>query len=706
MSEVFIALDAAFVATMTAAAAAIPLAAVVLLIDAAVGRRMAPTLRHAMWLVVVIRLLIPYAPASPVAISQLWGLVIPSQEVGAQEFLGPLSIQGYATDHVAGEEVFSARYDSARPQSVTTPSDATRPTDDPVAMVVWLIWAAGVFVVLMRAVVTTTRFAGRLRRCEPIATGPLAATLDEVCRAIGVKSPALKIVPSLGSPALFGWWRPTICLPEESVNYTGSELRAVLKHELAHLRRGDALTCWLLTVVGAVHWFNPVAWLATGRVAGCAELACDEAACDAGHDERRAYAELLLRIAASRRPAPLGLVGLWFSRPSRRMSKRIAAIAHSATRPRWMSPVALALVLSLAIGGWTDATSAKAVRETPATLPGLLAIDPHSPGLIPLYTGPIAAQPSNDGPKEVRTYDVSAALEQMRKMKPSANASEWLKLYPWGMSGEKKLDLQVDGEEWSLQLTPSQHKSFAQLLDAFSKSGPWQVFVETRVIRAPGFEVLGDVDWDTAIRYPSANEVTNPVSASPLRSDSDAQHFSSQTTSRQFAPYLATVLPKAEAMRLFAELLPLTEVKRQQAPKVTVFNGNQAALQDASVSPFVVGVDLIKGKYGTAVQPRIARLPKGLYIGVRPVVVDETAVDLACQLTVTEIAGTKNIKLPMKDRDVTVQAPEAKSRTIHAHSRLAPGDVLLVAPTLEVGKDGVVLYAISAEWMSDIGNAP
>ena len=78
---------------------------------------------------------------------------------------------------------------------------------------------------------------------------------------------------------------------------------AVLEHELGHIRRFDNLTQRLALAVCAIHWFNPLFWLAARRMEAEAEVAADDFAILRGM-KASSYAAELLGIAA-----PLRLSG-------------------------------------------------------------------------------------------------------------------------------------------------------------------------------------------------------------------------------------------------------------------------------------------------------------------------------------------------------------------------------------------------------------
>ena len=121
--------------------------------------------------------------------------------------------------------------------------------------------------------------------------------LEELRLAMGVRQTvSLRVTTSRGSPATVGWWRPTILLPASWTQWNTQEQRAVLAHELAHVRNSD-YPLWLqVQLAAAVHAYHPlVRWL-VHRLQGELELAADRlAAPQAGGDAD--YMRSLCRLA-------------------------------------------------------------------------------------------------------------------------------------------------------------------------------------------------------------------------------------------------------------------------------------------------------------------------------------------------------------------------------------------------------------------------
>lgn len=107
---------------------------------------------------------------------------------------------------------------------------------------------------------------------------------------------------AIRSPFILGFWRPLVYLP---LGLAGDRLGYVLAHENVHLRRRDYLVKPFAFLLLAVHWFNPLCWLAFFLMNRDMEMSCDESVLAQGGAGARDYSLSLLSFALPRRfPAP------------------------------------------------------------------------------------------------------------------------------------------------------------------------------------------------------------------------------------------------------------------------------------------------------------------------------------------------------------------------------------------------------------------
>lgn len=198
-----------------------------------------------------------------------------------------------------------------------------------------LLWLGGSLLFGARLVAGRLSLC-RLRRSALAVEDPAAlALLREATQEAGCRRP-LELLASgrVAAPVAFGILSPVVLLPAGWRSWPASRLRIALLHEVWHIRRRDAATQLLAELVRAVHWFDPLAWLAARSLARERESACDDAVLRSGV-KPGAYAEAILAVAreASCDPAPAG--ALAFARlgsTARDLERRLRAILDSRAR--------------------------------------------------------------------------------------------------------------------------------------------------------------------------------------------------------------------------------------------------------------------------------------------------------------------------------------------------------------------------------------
>lgn len=326
--------------------------------------------RHAFWWLLVLRLLLPVSFTTPVSIfnltqfdrEQLPPITTPAQPKQAT----PISHADSSTAPLANEAPAQTEFATA-PASTATEQTASIPrtvaldppitTGNPVVatansnanqlvQIAGGIWLTGVVILLSVVAFQTFRFIRRLKRSRKFRPVGLVELLEQARRRMEVCRPVeLLETSAVNSPVIHGFFKPRILLPlgfEE--RFSREELTCVLFHELAHVKRRDLWSNWMITLLQLVHWFNPLVWLAFARMRSDRELACDELALQlAGEDSAPVYGRTIIKIleSFSRPSAMSGVVGILEDK--KQMKRRIQMIAEYNPPGRWSALAVVAL---------------------------------------------------------------------------------------------------------------------------------------------------------------------------------------------------------------------------------------------------------------------------------------------------------------------------------------------------------------------------
>jgi uncharacterized protein (TIGR03435 family) len=170
--------------------------------------------------------------------------------------------------------------------------------------------------------------------------------------------------PRLLEPGVFGIVRPVLLLPENiSDRLSESQLRAIVAHEMCHVRRGDNLTAAIHMVVAAAFWFHPAVWWIRTRLLEERERACDEAVLQSGSTPQL-YAESILDVCKFYVESPLacmsGVTGSDLKRRIMRIMTKQVVRKLDFTRKLLLSMAAIAAIAAPIFFGLVHITQVNA----------------------------------------------------------------------------------------------------------------------------------------------------------------------------------------------------------------------------------------------------------------------------------------------------------------------------------------------------------
>ena len=286
-------------------------------------------IRHALWVAASLKFLVPFA------LLMRLGSALPGLTPVVAETVPPaIAMAGgfsSAVDRLA--EPFTS--------DVFAPALAvsTEPAPAWAAIAASAAWACGFVAVVLMRFRGWSRVRAAVRASVPTSLlGPAPSLLGLPVRAS----------PGLIEPGVVGVWRPLLLVPAGIERcLTPAQLRAVLEHELCHVRRRDNLTSAIQMMVEAVFWFHPLVWWVGARMLDERERACDEQVLRVC-GEPETYAESILNVCKLYVESPVACVsGVTGSD----LKKRVAAIVvNRAGRPlTFVRKAGLALAAALAI---------------------------------------------------------------------------------------------------------------------------------------------------------------------------------------------------------------------------------------------------------------------------------------------------------------------------------------------------------------------
>jgi beta-lactamase regulating signal transducer with metallopeptidase domain len=369
-----------------------------------------PAVRHALWLVVLIKLIAPPLVSWPWTISELWQPVSQLLRTEASTHAeAEISSELHAYDDQAiGDEktviliipaeqtppaVFEPSapgmdFQNPAPESLANPVEAPTELPGPPkssvdAIAAWAVrfywW--GVLGMMLWMLVRVTYFGTRLRMAQP-PLAHLVRLVDELASVLDVRPPIILVLSGIRSPFICGLVHTRLVWPQALIDHLSEvQLRGVLLHELAHVRRRDHWIGWLQVVGACLCWWNPLFWFVSRQVRENAELACDAWVVQTLPEGRRAFADALIQVAqvvsCFGTPAPAMSLG---ARRRREFERRLTMImsAGGPCRVSLRYLLLVGLVALAAIPGWSLGQQQLAPPATgqPVATPPPVALTP------------------------------------------------------------------------------------------------------------------------------------------------------------------------------------------------------------------------------------------------------------------------------------------------------------------------------------------
>lgn len=358
------ALEAAFAVTL--------LIVLVLAVRKPVARHFGAGTAYALWLLPIARLVLPPLPHDMQTSLFSWFRLPAASPSGAVAETASTVHETVTTTAANAAPIIPAdAVAAAQPAITEAPAALALPvqphglieTQDLLAyagLIGLAVWIAGVVFLLARSLHTHMQFMSVVEREGQPVTGELEALSIEVAREAGLKRMPRVFTSLISSgPFVTGLFRPSVVLPAWfAEDYSRTEARAAIAHELTHVKRGDLWALQASEIFVALMWFNPLAYIARQAFRTDQEAACDADVLRRGHASPHAYGSTLVKAVRMQMPARIALTT---SLPlTHALKERLKLMSYPApdSRRRWIGFGAAILFGATALVGTASVAAA------------------------------------------------------------------------------------------------------------------------------------------------------------------------------------------------------------------------------------------------------------------------------------------------------------------------------------------------------------
>jgi beta-lactamase regulating signal transducer with metallopeptidase domain len=287
-----------------------------------------------------------------------------------------------------------------------------------------LAWLFLALVMLSRLAIANVRVASWQRESQPVEDGRWLTLVRRLTREYGIERPVVLLENGQTDvPVTWGIVYPVILLPATAAEWDEEQRVAVLTHELAHVKRFDALSQLLAQLALALLWFHPLVWMAVRRMRQEREHACDDFVLATGARASR-YADDLLALARRlTRPTAPAAAALAMARRSELEGRLLAILDPAMKRTAVRRARVAALTFAVLLLATPLAAFRPAARVTTqpreVTPPGAAPITRMTSTDAPVANEMVAPTRQNSAAPQPRESQLDQLMQRVGALSPS-----------------------------------------------------------------------------------------------------------------------------------------------------------------------------------------------------------------------------------------------------------------------------------------------
>lgn len=323
----------------------------ILVMNPILRERFSKAWQYYIWIVVLIRLLVPFSPEfgivdnlfRPLSAENSSALLPPAESVDLHTETGnPENMQGDTKGNAQSTDPDEKNHTIIESKENAIYSDGWK--------IGGYLWLAGMILLFFGKQAGYGHFLRLMHRSsEPVADKRILQIYKEAAKELEIqKVPKLKYSTRIASPMLTGLIKPAIYLTDTTIQWDDKSLHYVLLHELVHYKRHDLWYKWCSDLVLCIHWFNPMIYIMNRHMNAQCEISCDEAvARDLNTEEKLAYGNVLLNAVSENMKSHRPMLSSALYEDKKSMKERIKAIIMSKRKSK--KSVLLSAVITLTL---------------------------------------------------------------------------------------------------------------------------------------------------------------------------------------------------------------------------------------------------------------------------------------------------------------------------------------------------------------------
>lgn len=235
------------------------------------------TFKYYIWLILIIKLIIPFGPQNPLNISDLY------KDFYVQSTTNKIT-QNTQTN--SSKELTNSNLGDSKLISEVHPSNNTvisNAISIPIINIINIekifsfIWILGVALSIGVLGIGYKKLKNIVRASIKNINSKHSVILKKCMKDMNIRTEVeLLYSKKIGSPSLCGLFKPKILIPVSvAANICDEEFKYIIMHELTHLKSKDIFINWAINLLSMIYWFNPILLYGFHKMRQDCEISCD-----------------------------------------------------------------------------------------------------------------------------------------------------------------------------------------------------------------------------------------------------------------------------------------------------------------------------------------------------------------------------------------------------------------------------------------------
>lgn len=249
----------------------------ILIVKGLFKEKLNPKFHYYIWLVLLIKLMIPFGPQTPLSISNIYEKVHVQSPINQNAQETEINILQQIKNTNSGTSISSKDLQSSNKTVLNKDINIPLINKVNIERVLFFIWMLGAVLYALVLFIGNKKLKETVESSIKNINNTHKKVLYNCMDTMNIKARVeISYSTKISTPSLCSLIKPKILIPVSvAENISNEEFKYIVIHELCHLKNKDLLINWITNLLSVVYWFNPILLYGFHKMRQDCEFSCD-----------------------------------------------------------------------------------------------------------------------------------------------------------------------------------------------------------------------------------------------------------------------------------------------------------------------------------------------------------------------------------------------------------------------------------------------